>query len=145
MRSRYNPCRGIVLPINRWRDKRAKVWRALLLTWVRISKIREEKGVIENPGGYLQKMLHAKHLENTPFKQLAMRIIAVAPEYRDAVVDATAEYHSFDDAQELAMEIENHRKAEPQTVENNSFLRELSEKGLVTKVFDKKKDDDSPV
>lgn len=43
------------------------------------------------------------------------------------------------------MEIENHRKAEPQTVENNSFLRELSEKGLVPKVFDKKKDDDSPV
>ena len=90
-------------------------------------------------------MLHAKNLENTPFKQLAMRIIAVAPEYRDAVVDATAEYHSFDDAQELAMEIENHRKAEPQTVENNSFLRELSEKGLVPKAFDKKKDDGSPV
>lgn len=119
MRSRYHPCRGIVLPINRWRDKRAKVWRALFLTWVRISKIREEKSVIENPGGYLQKMLHAKNLENTPFKQLAMRIIAVAPEYRDAVVDATAEYHSF--------------------------LRELSEKGLIPKAFDKKKDDGSPV
>lgn len=128
--------------IDRWRDKRAKVWRALLLTWVRISKIREEKGVIENAGGYLQKMLHAKHLENTPFKQLAIRVILVAPEYRDAVVDATAEYRSYDDAQELAMEIEKHRKAEPQTVDNNPFLRELSEKGLVPKAFDKEKEND---
>lgn len=42
MRSRYNPCRGIVLPINRWRDKRAKVWRALLLNWVRIIKAELE-------------------------------------------------------------------------------------------------------
>lgn len=125
--------------VDRWRDKRAKVWRALLITWVRISKIREEKGVIENPGGYLQKMLHAKRLENTPFRQLAMRVIAVAPEYRDAVVDATAEYQSFAEAQKLALEIEKNRKPEPVTIENNAFLKELSEKGLIPKAFDKQK------
>lgn len=125
--------------VDRWRDKRAKVWRALLITWVRISKIREEKGVIENPGGYLQKMLHAKRLENTSFRQLAMRVIAVAPEYRDAVVDATAEYQSFAEAQKLALEIEKNRKPEPVTIENNAFLKELSEKGLIPKAFDKKK------
>ena len=128
--------------VDRWRDKRARVWRALLITWVRISKIREEKGVIENPGGYLQKMLHAKRLENTPFRQLAMRVIAIAPEYRDAVVDATAEYQSFTEAQKLALEIEKHRKPEPVTIENNAFLKELSEKGLIPKAFDKKKESD---
>ena len=125
--------------VDRWRDKRAKVWRALLITWVRISKIREEKGVIENPGGYLQKMLQAKRLENTPFRQLAMRAIAVAPEYRDAVVDATAEYQSFAEAQKLALEIEKNRKSEPVTIENNAFLKELSEKGLIPKAFEKQK------
>lgn len=98
-----------------------------------------KQGIIEKPGGYLQKMLQAKRLENTPFRQLAMRVIAVAPEYRDAVVDATAEYQSFAEAQKLALEIEKNRKSEPVTIENNAFLKELSEKGLIPKAFEKQK------
>lgn len=126
--------------IPQWEDKRAKVWRALLLTWVRISKIRRTKGKIENAGGYLQTMLHSTRLGNTSFKQLAIDVLLNAPEYRDSVVDATAEYQSFAKAQKLAMEIEKNQKIEKPTVKNNTFLKEMTLKGIVPEPFKDKED-----
>lgn len=123
--------------IPQWKDKRAKVWRALLLTWVRVSKIRRQKGKIENTGGYLQTILHSNRLGNASFKQLAIDVLLNAPEYRDSVVDACAEYRSFDQARKLALTIEKNKKSEPQTPENNEFLREMIARGIIKQ---KKKD-----
>lgn len=117
--------------IPQWKDKRAKVWRALLLTWIRVSKIRRQKGKIENAGGYLQTILHSNRLGNASFKQLAIDVLLNAPEYRDSVVDACAEYRSFDQARELALTIEKNKKLEPQTPENNEFLREIIARGII--------------
>lgn len=124
--------------IPQWEERRAKVWRALLLTWIRISKIRRSKGVIENAGGYLQTILHSSKLGNVPFKQLAIDVILNAPEFRDPVVDAVAEYKSFDQAQKLAMTIDKNKHTEKQTVNNNDLLKEMKRLGKMPKVFDER-------
>lgn len=43
--------------IPQWKDQRAKVWRALLCTWIQISKLRRQGNTDINIGGYLQTML----------------------------------------------------------------------------------------
>ena len=124
--------------IPQWEGKRAKVWRALLLTWIRISKIRRSKGTMENAGGYLQTMLHSSKLGNVSFKQLAIDVILNAPKFRDSVVDTVAEYKSFDQAQKLAMTIDENKKIEKQTVDNNDLLKEMKRLGKMPKIFDER-------
>lgn len=108
--------------ISRWSKQKAKVWRALLMTWVQISKLRQEGATDINCGGYLNTMLKAR-LENIPYKELAISVIMNAPEYVDEVVEETAGYQSIKAAQKLALTIEQNKKTPKPTLENNEFLR----------------------
>ena len=93
---------------------------------------------MENAGGYLQTMLHSSKLGNVSFKQLAIDVILNTPEFRDSVVDTVAEYKSFDQAQKLAMTIDENKKIEKQTVDNNDLLKEMKRLGKMPKIFDER-------
>ena len=102
--------------IPQWKDQRAKVWRALLCTWIQISKLRRQGNTDINIGGYLQTILcHA--LPPTPFKYLAQAVVFSAPEFRDSVVDAVANYKMA-----KAIELDSGE----QIPDNNDFLAEWS-------------------
>ena len=91
------------------------------MTWVQISKLRQEGATDINCGGYLNTMLKAR-LENIPYKELAISVIMNAPEYVDEVVEETAGYQSIKAAQKLALTIEQNKKTPKPTLENNEFL-----------------------
>ena len=109
--------------IPQWKDQRAKVWRALLCAWIQISKLRRQGNTDINMGGYLQTMLrHA--LPPTPFKDLAQAVVFSAPEFRDSVVDAVANYKMPKAVFAMAEAIE--LDFGEQTPDNNDFLAEWS-------------------
>lgn len=125
--------------IPRWEGRRAKVWKALLMTWIQVSKLREQGEKEINRGGYLQTLLKA-NLPRATYKQLAIEVIMNAPEYRDEVVDATAGYRSIKAAQQIAEVLEKNKVLPKQTVENNDFLKEYQkQKGHLPGVLGKEK------
>lgn len=113
--------------ISNWETQKAKVWRAVMETWLKTSNLRKQGVKDINTGGYLQTLLKQR-LQPTPFKELAISIIVQAPEYRDSVIDAIAEYKSYNDANELALTIEENYRPEKQTVKNNRLLRNIAER-----------------
>ena len=113
--------------ISQWENRKAKVWRAILETWLKVSTLRKQGVKDINTGGYLQTLLK-QTFPPTPFRDLAIRVILQAPEYRDAVIDTIAEYKSRSDADLLSAMIEEHYIPKKQTTKNNSLLKEMADK-----------------
>lgn len=123
--------------IPRWKDRKAKVWKALLMTWIQVSKLRRQGAKEINTGGYLQTLLKA-NLPPATYKQLAIEVVLHAPEYRDEVVDKAAGYRSMKAAQQMAEAVEKNKKAPKPTEENNEFMREYKRlKGHLPGPFEK--------
>lgn len=124
-----------------WETQKAKAWRAVMETWLKTSKLRKQGVKDINTGGYLQTLLKQK-LQPTPFKELAISIIVQAPEYRDPVLDAIAEYKSYNEANELVLTIEENYRPEKLSIKNNKLLKTIAEKnggklpGTFGKLFD---------
>lgn len=112
--------------IPQWEKRKAKAWRALLISWVKISKLHHENpNEPINRGGYLQTLLKSR-LPNTPFRELALDVVMNAPEYRDDVVDKVADYRSIQIAQSMERAIK--AKVPHPTEENNEFLRAFKQR-----------------
>lgn len=132
--------------ISHWKSQKAKAWRAIMETWLKTSKLRKQGVKDINTGGYLQTLLK-QSLQPTPFKELAISIVVQAPEYRDPVVDAIADYKSYSDANELAVKIEENYRPEKPSVSNNRLLRNMAEKnggklpGVFGKLFEEKSEE----
>ena len=109
------------------------------MTWIQVSKLREQGEKEINRGGYLQTLLKA-NLPRATYKQLAIEVIMNAPEYRDEVVDATAGYRSIKAAQQIAEVLKKNKVLPKQTVENNDFLKEYQkQKGHLPGALGKEK------
>lgn len=127
--------------IPQWEKKRAKAWRALLMTYIQIGKLHREGVKDINAGGYLQTLLKSR-LPNATYKQMAVEIVLNAPEFRDEVIDKIAEYRSVTQAQELAITIDKNKKEPAPTPDNNDFLKEYIERNGDIPTYMKKKTQD---